>query len=307
VGTYFHPLFPAFPRLHFQGPPESAKSKALQIISALAFNGLLRLHPTPAVLYRLIGPLRPTLCLDETETLDSQDRKDLLAIVNAGYKADGAVDRCEGKDYRVTAYQVYSPMALASISGLNHVTESRAITILMDRGQDANKVNREVNTQDSLFQDIRAECYRLTLSLSGSLRDCKQSLVIPSWLKGRHRELYAPLLAVATLAEQVNDKLSADVLNIAKSELHGRPAFSLEEEAILCAARDILGGSPCADIRPRQLLSPVATKVGRHVTPERIGHVLRRFRFERNRDKDGTTYRVTKQRLEELTSVEGAG
>src|SRR5262249_42548847 len=67
VATYFFPLFRAFPRLNVNGERGSGKSKALEVIAAMAFNGLVKISPTPAVLYRLITPLRPTLCLDEVE------------------------------------------------------------------------------------------------------------------------------------------------------------------------------------------------------------------------------------------------
>src|SRR5262249_47982671 len=113
VATYFFPLFRAFPRLNVNGERGSGKSKALEVIAAMAFNGLVRISPTPAVLYRLITPLRPTLCLDEVESLATEDHREILAILNAGYKAGGSVDRVTGKEKdRLSTFEVFAPVAM---------------------------------------------------------------------------------------------------------------------------------------------------------------------------------------------------
>jgi hypothetical protein len=90
VRSYVYPFFPAYPRLDIHRERGSGKSKLLQLIARLAFNGLHRVQPTPATLYRLIGPFWPTFCLDEMEGLSGSDARDICAIINSGYK-DGAM------------------------------------------------------------------------------------------------------------------------------------------------------------------------------------------------------------------------
>jgi hypothetical protein len=96
ISTYLYPLFPAYPRLNLQGERGTGKSKLLEVIAGVAFNGLCLLDPTPAVLFRLISPLRPTLCLDEMESLGRQDKTAIFGILNAGYKSGMVVNRTEG-------------------------------------------------------------------------------------------------------------------------------------------------------------------------------------------------------------------
>lgn len=306
VGTYFFPLFPAFPRLHVQGERGSGKSKLLHVVSALSFNGLLRLNSTPAVLFRLIDPVRPTLCLDEMEALGGDDRREILSIINAGYKAGGAVDRVEGEDRHIASFEVYTPLALAGISGLNAVTEDRAITITMERGRDPRKLNRDVNPTDPAFARIRAGCYRLALTRFKSVRKAWEGLTTPAWLVARHRELYAPLLTITRLADEDEDLgLTEDLLALARAELPERGGISLEGEALLQELQGRLRDVDVATIRPGELVANLSEALGTLISAEQVGHLLKRFGFTGKKDKRGTTYSVSRDQLGELATRYG--
>jgi len=228
VSTYFHDTFAAFPRLDLRGERGSGKSKALQILAALSFNGLLRVSPTPAVLFRLAESLRATLCLDEIEGLAGDEKREILGILNSGYKAGGRVDRCEGDDRLVKSYSVYCPVALAGITGLNRVTEDRAITLVLSRGTDARRLNAEVNPTDARFAEISDVCFRLALLRHREVLDSARAFTLPEWLVGRKRELWLPLLAVAHLADQEGDLgLVGDLLSLAEQQGEERAGVSV--------------------------------------------------------------------------------
>jgi len=302
VGTYFHRLFHAFPRLHFFGERGTGKSKLLQLAALLAFNGLFRISPTVAVLFRLIEPLRPTLCLDEVENLAGQNNKDLLAIINSGYKVGGVVDRVSAaEDRHIETFEVYSPLALAGISGLNQVTEDRCITLILDRGQDPDMLNREIDSEHPYFSDIRHTCYCRTLSEFQRVREAKDTLALPSWLVGRQRELYRPLLTLAALADSDGDwTIQKDVLLVAQSELSQRGGMALESECLLNTLHGLLGNQNAQAVRPMELVLHLEAALHRRLTPERIGRSLTRFGFEKKRDSAGTSYLITRLRLDVL-------
>lgn len=304
VGTYLFPLFGAFPRLHLHAGPESGKTKLLQFIEATAFNGLLRINPTPAVLFRLIGPLRPTFCLDEMESLAGEDHRDIHSIFNNGYKKGGCVDRCVGDDHRVTPFEVFAPMAMAGIHGLNSVMESRAISLLMERGRVDEKVNRSVDSQSPVYAPIRTSCYRLALSRFQQVISTKKTVPMPAWLRARQRELFHPLMTIAWLADdRKKGPLTEAVQSLAQQDSQHRSAPSFPDEAVYAACRISLNGGPCANIRPGELIERVERALGRRLTAEGIGHILKRSGFERNRDDGGTFYKVTDRRLNELTGT----
>lgn len=299
VGTYFHQLFPTYPRLFLHGERGTAKSKVLSIIAATAFNGVLRLNPTPATLFRLIHPVRPTLCLDETETLAGHDKPDLLSILNAGYKRGGSVDRCVGDAHDLRSFEVFSPIALAGIEGLNKTTEDRSITVMMLPGKDHERVNREVIDSDQIFSEVRAHCYRLALTLFHQIEQERRSLILPGWLKGRHRELYAPLIAVASLADCDGDrKFVGSLLTLAQWQLAHRAAGSYQNEAIMDYLRGQLEKNDPYQARPGTL-ALVLEDVLHKISPEKLGHILGRGGFQRTRDQRGTYYIVTRERFAE--------
>lgn len=304
LGTYFYPLFPAYPRLHLLGERESGKSKLLLLISLFAFNGLLRLNPTPASLFRLINPIRPTLCLDEIESLATEERKDILSIMNSGYKANGAVDRVSGQNYdQIKTFHVYSPIANAGIAGLNATTESRCITILMTQGTTKDKVNREVITSDPAFAEVRNRCYRHALTHFRDVKHSFETVELPDWLTGRHRELYKPLIAMAHLADQeAGEGWVNSLLALARKGLADRRAYSLETEAILADLRLHLANSESVRLRPADIARNVGLELETRVSAEKVGQVLRRFGFDRQRNQKGTQYVITRARLEALTA-----
>jgi len=301
LATYFHPLFHAFPRLHAYGEKGSGKSKLLEVVSLTAFNGLLHLNPTPATLFRLIDPLRPTLCLDEVESLAATDHKDLLAIINAGYRSGARIDRVEGQDFQLRSFEVYAPMALAGISGLNPVTADRCIGLVMDRGRNPQKINRPADPKNRDFANVRDGCYRVALSRFADVQRAQDSLGLPDWLNGRHRELYLPLLVVAALAEKEGCSGVTDaLLAIAAKECEDRSGPSLELEAILRILTEQLGGSDQGKIRPMQLANRMERETGVRWSAERAGQALRRLGFVRVRDRDGSAYVITRDRVTEL-------
>jgi hypothetical protein len=316
VGTYFFPLFPAFPRLHLHGERGSGKSKLLQVIARLAFNGLHRLNPTPAVLFRLISPLRPTFCLDEMEGLSKQDRTDILSILHNGYKDGSAIDRVEevAGTRRPVMYHVYAPIALAGIAGLNATTADRCIRLTMWRGTDKAKVNRYLPSEDEAVMDepftkVRAGCYRLALTRFNDVRRAWRELLPPAWLEGRHRELYAPLLTIAALADAQEDLgLTNDLLTIAEGELDERGGVSQDGEALFQMLGKWLSAKEAMTVRPKDVADGLSMWLDTKVTPEQAGQLLQRYGFPRDtppRDKDGMRYRVSRAELSQVMGKYG--
>jgi hypothetical protein len=304
VATYFHPAFLAFPRMDLRGERGSGKSKALSILAAVSFNGLLRVSPTPAVLFRLAEPLRPTFCLDEIEGLAGDEKREILAILNAGYKAGGRVDRCEGDNHTVKSYSIYGPVALAGITGLNRVTEDRAITIVMARGKDPARLNAEVDPADARFAEIRDLCYRLAILCWQEVAETSRTLPFPSWLVGRERELWRPLLTVAHLADREAGDLNlvSDLLTLAREQGEERAGLSDEAEAVVSVLTEKMGGAAEIIVSPGDLAEDLkdALRLKDAPTPQRVGNLLRRLGFP-------STTRATggrKQRLVTASALE---
>lgn len=307
LASYFHGAFLSFPRLALSGERESGKSKLLGVLRATTWNGLLMLTPTPAVLFRLVHEFRPTLLLDEMEGLSKEDARDVLAILNSGYKAGGTVPRCEGdRVRRVELFEVYAPAALAAIRSLNAVTEDRAIPMVMQRGTDPTRINVEVDPADPLYARIRAGCYRLLLTRWCEVRAAYATALLPTWLNGRARELWRPLLALAAVADRDNGAtVTPDILALAREHVEDRAGASDEAEALLLELAARIGVAERVTVRPGELCDALQRRLGwrEPLSPHLVGSWLRRLGFRPGRkDREGARYEVRADRLREVAT-----
>jgi hypothetical protein len=163
IGTYFFPLFNAYPYLFINAIKRSGKTKLLRFLECLAFNAKNTLSLTSATLFRLVQNSRCTLLIDEVEKLPKKEIGDFRSMLLAGYKKGAKVPRStemrNRKAYIVEEYDVFSPKALANIEGIEDVLEDRTITIIMQRTLNQAVANREIDFEDIKWQNIRDELY----------------------------------------------------------------------------------------------------------------------------------------------------
>jgi len=302
AGTYFYPLFTAYPRLNVTGRKGSGKSKLLQVISATAFNGLHMVAPTGATLFRLIEPLRPTLCLDEMERLDKGELGTIGSILNAGYKAGISVPRTEEirGQRTVQDYDTYAPIALAGIQGVNLVLADRAITIVMQRGCDKTRLNAEIDESDPAFAAIRAMGYRLALTDApvvvcglNAVRTQQDTFMI---LEGRPLELFRPLIALALLAKAEGDESFLADLSVLVRE-DSREVLDPEAMRVFVELEKRLQAAPSITVFPKDLTGATDDSWS---TPEQVGRLLQALGFRPGKRKSaGQPYTITREQFRE--------
>jgi hypothetical protein len=299
VATYFHQDFLTLPRLAFSGERGSGKSKAETLIAALAWNGVLLVSPTVAVIFRMIATYRPTMVLDELEGLGKDDRQEILAVINSGYKRGAHVPRVEGKEERrIEPFDVYGPMTLSAIRALPWVVEDRAIPIVMQRGTSPAKINREVDPANDGLAELRAVCHRQLLTAWPRVRQAYRSVTCPDWLRGRPLELWRALLAIADAADDAGSREA--LLAVARDHVIDRHELSPEAEAILATLGERLLGLAELTICPGDVAAESKTRLGWRdaPTPELIASWFRRLGFRRQKQtKRGSEYRITADSL----------
>jgi hypothetical protein len=167
IGTYFFPLFNAYPYLYFGGIKRTGKTKALTLLKLLSLNAIFSTNISTSSLFRLIQSGRCTLLMDESESLSNAERKqDLRSLILAGYKRAATVWRTEknaAERLVPESFEVYSPKALANIAGLEDTLEDRCISIIMQRGRDRAILNSEPDERDPVWQETRDELHVLAL------------------------------------------------------------------------------------------------------------------------------------------------
>ena len=118
---------------------ESGKTTLLEVLEQiLGRHGINAISISPSVVFRLrdkVGPV--ALLLDEIDnTLKNRaddGARDLLALVNAGYRRSATAYRSEGKTFEPRAFKAFGPAAIAGIGTLAATTESRCVPITLTR------------------------------------------------------------------------------------------------------------------------------------------------------------------------------
>jgi hypothetical protein len=302
MGTYAHPLFGVYPYLTIEGSKGSGKSRLLDVLAALCFNGFLSPSVTPAVLCRIVAGARATVCFDEVEHLhhNTEDTATIRALINAGYKRGGQVPRVS-REGGVDLFDAFAPKAFAGISGLNDVTADRAIRIVMTRATDSRKCKLAIDPKGSEMADVRDSLYEFALASSEHVRQAYAAVNLPKELTNRSIELWRPLFAIASLIDEVTGgDLQSLLTPMAIEDSKDRN----ELDPISTAVGDALWFRATAEsedankIRPGAVADDAQNVTRRQISPEWVGRFLRRLGVKKaGRDADGAYYFIEPSRL----------
>lgn len=135
LGTYFHNSFRSYPYLFFNAMKGSGKSRALNLITILSKDGIVLNSLTEAVLFRTTG----TLGIDEFEGVGKKGNENLRELLNSAYKKTGKVFRMKkvsgkgGETQEVEEFEVYRPIIMANIWGMDETLGDRCIQIILEK------------------------------------------------------------------------------------------------------------------------------------------------------------------------------
>jgi len=165
IGTYLHEEFQCYPYLFFNAMKGSGKTRLLKLITKLSKEGEILTSLTEAVLFRTKG----TLGIDEFEGLNRKGNENLRELLNASYKKGNRVKRMrkvrtpEGEKQEVESFDVYRPICLANIWGMENVLGDRCITLIVEKSNN-DKITTlvEIFDQDPIIQKVRTTLTTLT-------------------------------------------------------------------------------------------------------------------------------------------------
>jgi hypothetical protein len=194
----------ATPYLGIESPEKrSGKTRLLEVDELLVARPWRVLSPSEAVLFRKIEADRPTLLLDEIDTV-FKDRsgtyEPVRAILNAGNRRGTTVPRCvtEGKKTAIQDFSVWCAKALAGIGELPDTVSDRAITIKLKRRNNEPIERFSYRKVSSEAQPIREAIEKFAEINLEVLREARPD--IPSQLPDRAADAWEPLFAIADLA-----------------------------------------------------------------------------------------------------------
>jgi hypothetical protein len=128
--TWVYDRFSAIPYLRFLGEPGTGKTRALQVVGALAYKAI-RMSGASSIspLFRLIDRWNGTMVIDEADYANSDATDDVTKILNNGYMPDMPVWRADGKEFEPRPFNVFGPKVLSTRHPFgDYATETRCLT-----------------------------------------------------------------------------------------------------------------------------------------------------------------------------------
>ena len=125
------------PYLHVTSPEaESGKSRLLECLEPLTPQPIYAASMTPAVLFRAVQKLAPTLLVDEADNLmrDREAKSELLGLLNAGYRRGALAYRIGGGNRdELKSFETFCAKVIAGLDDLVATLASRCLRIEMQR------------------------------------------------------------------------------------------------------------------------------------------------------------------------------
>ena len=187
----------------------NAPEKACGKTQLLTVTGELVPRPAQAagisssVLFRMIEKYKPTLLVDEIETVLTKEAEDLRGILNAGHTRPSAYiwrSVAVGDDFEPKRFSVFGFKALAGINAdrLAETITSRSVVAALRRKLSHETVERLRHAEVGLFDRLKAKIARWTEDNADAIRTARPEL--PDELGDRDQDNWEPPLAVADLA-----------------------------------------------------------------------------------------------------------
>ena len=232
IGTYFHQLFSSFPYIFLNGTKQCGKTKASELITSLAFNGIMSVSITGAYLFRQIDSHHSTFALDESEQLEFKNlAEDYRNMLLSGYKKGAKAHRIERVNERHMrfSYDIYSPKIISNVGGIEDILGDRCITVYLVRSKNPAIANREIRYDDQRLRSIRDDLYVLALTHHRQLGQI-YSEVTSNGLLGREWELWKPIYALARLVEESGQgNLADEIRTLSQDKQRKKQDFSQEQ------------------------------------------------------------------------------
>ncbi len=201
MGTYLKPLFKCYPILYFNAPYESGKSRCLEVISQLSFNGKWFGEITPASFRRYGDEIRPTFCLDELKDVGLKNDSAMISILLNSYNSSEVVvsNPNRRKGWVPTLFKVASPIAIGNVKEMkNEALKSRAIQIKPEYNPDYKNITLP-GVYDPEPSQIRDVIYCWFLRHWQSVKENYRAYPGIPDLSAREMDSYKPFLAIAGL------------------------------------------------------------------------------------------------------------
>ncbi len=309
IGTYFFPIFSAYPFLNIKAPKRSGKSQCLNLLSQICFNAV-KARPTLAALGDTVDALRGTYLIDQADSLERKGGEELLDILTDSYKKSGGKRRVvnfdKSKGRQILEMETYSPKVFASIRELPEDLRDRCFIVPLIRSQQNFPSPDDENEN---WREVRGSLYKLLLT--------HYDLVVTNYtvkkieyknqteVVGRELELWLPLEVILRALGIDNE------VDVAKRRFLAQYGFAeyepseVEEETVKALfnhlqenPQTVLGAKDISEMMDNEVFPATDTPKQRAA---KVGWAIKKFNLaseKKSRTKEGVRYLFEKAKVE---------
>lgn len=289
--TWVHDAFNELAYLRLLGDPGSGKTRFLLTVGALCYKPIFASGAsTVSPLFRILDAIKGTLVIDEGDFRLSDERAEIVKILNNGNGRGFPVLRSEltpQKEYSPTAYHVFGPKIVATRSLFeDRALESRCLT--EELGLRKLRADIPINLPESYkIEALALRNKLLTFRFKTLAREHRVEGLADPAIEPRLNQVIAPLLAIVG-----DDTTRAELRNLARrfnAELVAERGQGIEAH-VLEVIRDLRAVDQPLTIKAIAdwFADRHADEYDRKVTPKWIGTVIRnRLHLRTERQRDG--------------------
>jgi Protein of unknown function (DUF3631) len=196
VHSYLLDQFMISPRLAIRSPVKGCgKTTLLDVLACLVPRPLSAANVSPSAIFRVIEGCRPTLLIDEADTLFGEGDDALRGVLNSGHRRGGTVLRTVGDDHEPRAFATYAATVIALIGTLPGTLADRSIDISLARRKPDEKIDAFRLDRTDGLDALAQQCARWAQDNGERITTIDPP--IPAGLYNRAADNWRPLLAIA--------------------------------------------------------------------------------------------------------------
>lgn len=279
--TWLYDAFDEVPYIRVRGGYGSGKTRFLLTIGSICYKPIFAsAASTVSPLFRLLDAFRGTLILDEGDFRYSDEKSEVVKILNNGNARGFPVLRTEvsrQKEFDPRAYHVFGPKLVATRGFFeDKALESRCLTEDMRGGRLRSGV--PLNLDDTFREEARGLRNQLLLYRLRNFARARGNLRAGAReLEPRLEQIFGPLISV------IDDAPARARLSLAlkgfNEELRDERAESVEAQ-ILAVIRDLVAKGPEQGLTVKDIAAEFIARHGteyeRRATPRWVGSIVRR-------------------------------
>jgi hypothetical protein len=276
--SWIYDSFNELPYLRLRGDPGCGKTCFLLTVGALCYKPIFASGAsTVSPLFRILDTFKGTLIVDEGDFRLSDERAEIVKILNNGNAKGFPVLRTEvsnKKEFNPTAYSVFGPKLVATRRPFeDRALESRCLTEAM--GQYRLRTDVPINLPSTYEDEARRLRNKLLLFRFRNLRQVKtDDRLVDRTIEPRLNQVFVPLLSI------IDDEAArANIRDLARGynhEMIGDRAMDTEAQ-VLDVIKEIMGTDEKASVNSitERFMARFGENYERKVTPKWIGGIIR--------------------------------